>query len=221
MIRVLVVAPALAVRAGLRALLGEDQDIEITGETAGLTEVRDAQNSLTVQNDVLVIHNACLSADEAEAGIALESVLLNPEPAAVLLLVDGEPQHIQVLPGLNARAWGALPLDCSQEELIAAVKSLHNGLLVGTPALLRVLWAAPSGGDAPRLADPASEALTERELQVLELLAQGMANKQIAVALEISEHTVKFHVSSIYTKLGATSRTEAVRLGVRQGSIVL
>ncbi len=62
---------------------------------------------------------------------------------------------------------------------------------------------------------------TERELQVLELLAQGLANKQIALALGISEHTVKFHLSGIYTKLGASSRTEAVRLGVRQGLILL
>jgi DNA-binding NarL/FixJ family response regulator len=65
------------------------------------------------------------------------------------------------------------------------------------------------------------EALTEREAQVLQKLAQGMANKQIAAALGISEHTVKFHVSAIYSKLGATNRTEAVRIGVRQGMIIL
>lgn len=220
MIRVLVVAPALAVRAGLRALLAEDEDLEVAGEAVGLSEAMDVQKSLAVQPDVLVIHDACLSADEDEARNTLESVLLNPEPAAVLLLVDGEPQHLQLLPGLNARAWGALPLDSSQDELIAAIKALHNGLLVGLPALLRSLWVGP-GRDAQRLAIPVPEALTERESQVLGLLAQGMANKQIATALGISEHTVKFHVSSIYSKLGATSRTEAVRLGVRQGLIVL
>ena len=65
------------------------------------------------------------------------------------------------------------------------------------------------------------ESLTERELHVLQLLAQGLANKQIALALGISEHTVKFHVSGIYAKLGAASRTEAVRMGVRQGLITL
>jgi NarL family two-component system response regulator YdfI len=63
--------------------------------------------------------------------------------------------------------------------------------------------------------------LTEREGQVLQCIAQGLANKQIAVALGISEHTVKFHLSSIYSKLGATNRTEAVRLGTLQGIIVL
>jgi DNA-binding NarL/FixJ family response regulator len=65
------------------------------------------------------------------------------------------------------------------------------------------------------------EELTEREMEVLELLADGLANKQIALELEISEHTVKFHVSSIYTKLGAANRTEAVRIGARLGLIVL
>ena len=63
--------------------------------------------------------------------------------------------------------------------------------------------------------------MTERELEVLDLLAAGLANKQIAVELGISEHTVKFHVSSIYTKLNATNRTQAVREGLRQGWIVL
>jgi DNA-binding NarL/FixJ family response regulator len=69
--------------------------------------------------------------------------------------------------------------------------------------------------------DPEVEPLTEREIQVLQLLARGLANKQIAVSLEISEHTVKFHVSSIYAKLGVTNRTEAVRSGIQHGLIVL
>jgi DNA-binding NarL/FixJ family response regulator len=69
--------------------------------------------------------------------------------------------------------------------------------------------------------EPLADPLTEREAEVLQRVAQGLANKQIAAALTISEHTVKFHVSAIYTKLGATSRTEAVRLGVRKGLIIL
>ncbi|HBY93115.1 MAG TPA: helix-turn-helix transcriptional regulator [Chloroflexi bacterium] len=69
--------------------------------------------------------------------------------------------------------------------------------------------------------EPLDEPLTARETEVLQLLAQGLANKQIAAALQISEHTVKFHVSSIYAKLGVTNRTEAVGLGVRRGLVVL
>lgn len=220
MIRVLVIAPVLAVRAGLRALLGEDADIEITVEAGSLLEARDLQVSLPVPVDVLVIHDAAISQGEGEPRAGLESVLHPNEPAGLLLLIDGETHLTRLLPGLSARAWGVLPLDSSLEELQAAVKALHHGLLVGTPALLGLVLASPAQNQLPQAAT-ASEALTEREVQVLELLAQGLANKQIAARLGISEHTVKFHVSGIYNKLGATSRTEAVRLGVRQGLIVL
>ncbi len=82
------------------------------------------------------------------------------------------------------------------------------------PGAMRQLVTLPD-------ADPLLEPLTERESQVLQLLAQGLANKQIAASLGISEHTVKFHISSIYGKLGATSRTEAVRNGVQHGLVFL
>jgi DNA-binding NarL/FixJ family response regulator len=93
-------------------------------------------------------------------------------------------------------------------------------LLVGWPAFMkpvlsRLLNAEAEEGEAP------VEALTERETQILQLLARGLANKQIAAALGISEHTVKFHVSSIYAKLGATNRTEAVRKGLQRGLVLL
>ena len=102
----------------------------------------------------------------------------------------------------------------------AAVHALHEGLIAGTPLLLQpVLGAVPalnlSGND--ELIDE----LTPRENEVLQLLAQGLANKQIALRLGISEHTVKFHSSAIYSKLNVTNRTEAVGQGARMGLIVL
>jgi DNA-binding NarL/FixJ family response regulator len=124
------------------------------------------------------------------------------------------------LHSLHGRAWGLLPLDSSVEELAAAVHAISQGMVVGAPALIEPLLESrpPALGDeAVLLVEP----LTDREIEVLQLLAQGLANKQIAAVLGISEHTVKFHVSGIYTRLGAASRTEAVRLGVRQGLIVL
>jgi DNA-binding NarL/FixJ family response regulator len=110
-----------------------------------------------------------------------------------------------------ARVWGILPSDVSAEELTAAVHALSQGLIVGTSTLLFESEGEPV----------APGPLTERELEVLGLLAKGLANKQIAVVLGISEHTVKFHVSSIYTKLNVTNRTEAVRAGLRGGWIAL
>ena len=108
-------------------------------------------------------------------------------------------------------AWGILPLDASAEELLAAIHALSQGLIVGERSLL---FAAEEE-------TLASNPLTDRETEVLNLLSKGLANKQIAIALAISEHTVKFHVSSIYTKLNVTNRTEAVHEGLRGGWIAL
>ncbi len=215
MIRVLVVAPALAVRLGLRALLDEEGDVEVLGESAWLGELDELPGEL----DVLVLVDAAVT-DAASAREVLEALLEGATPPAVLLLTEADPAPARLLVGLEARAWGVLPLDCSAEELHAALLALHHGLLVGPPEMVEPLLqpVVPVG---QLLGEAQIEALTERELQVLQLLAQGLANKQIAVMLGISEHTVKFHVSGIYAKLGAASRTEAVRLGVRQGLIAL
>jgi len=220
LIQVLIVAPALAVRAGLRVLLAEDAEIEIAGEAASLLDARDAQAHLSEAIDVWVIVDSAFPAAESAAFANLESLLFDAEPPGLLLLIDDSAVLSRLLPGMSARAWGVLPLDSSAEELQAAVRALHQGLLVGAPDLMERLLVGPMQ-DGEMLPPQSTEGLTERELQVLGLLAQGLANKQIAFELGISEHTVKFHVSGIYAKLGATSRTEAVRLGVRQGLIVL
>jgi DNA-binding NarL/FixJ family response regulator len=109
------------------------------------------------------------------------------------------------------QVWGVLPTDASAEELTAAIHALSQGLIVGSSTLLF------ESESEPLTRGP----LTDRESEVLGLLAKGLANKQIAVALGISEHTVKFHVSSIYSKLNVTNRTEAVREGLRGGWIAL
>jgi DNA-binding NarL/FixJ family response regulator len=112
-----------------------------------------------------------------------------------------------------AGVWGVLPTDASAEELNAAIHALSQGLIVGTATLLF---------ESDSESEPLSHGpLTDREAEVLGLVAKGMANKQIAVALGISEHTVKFHVSSIYSKLNVTNRTEAVREGLRGGWVAL
>jgi DNA-binding NarL/FixJ family response regulator len=107
--------------------------------------------------------------------------------------------------------WGILPTESSAEELTAAIHALSQGLIVGTSTLLF------ESENEPLSHGP----LTDRESEVLGLVAKGLANKQIALALGISEHTVKFHVSSIYTKLNVTNRTEAVREGLRGGWVAL
>jgi DNA-binding NarL/FixJ family response regulator len=206
-------AQALALRAGLSALLGAGETVEVVAEAASLPELE----PLLSKVDVLVLAAPRPSGDIGR---------LPPEETspAVLLLSD-DVKAAGVLSGL--RPWGILPLEASAEELLAAVAALHEGLIVVSPSLageaverLVGLGEAAEGlAHAP--AEAPAEPLTERERQVLQLLAQGLANKQIAASLSISEHTVKFHVSGIYAKLGAASRTEAVRLGVQQGLVVL
>ena len=132
-----------------------------------------------------------------------------PSSAGVLLLSDERPNVEEIK--RSFRVWGLLPTEAPADELITAIHALSQGLIVGTPALLF------ESGNEPTERSP----LTERESEVLELLSTGLANKQIALSLGISEHTVKFHVSSIYTKLNVTNRTEAVREGLRGGWIAL
>lgn len=118
--------------------------------------------------------------------------------------------------------FGALPRDAGTEEIVAAILAAASGL---TALDRNLAQEALSGLARGRLeAEPVSEQnepLTAREREVLQLLAQGIPNKQIAQRLNISEHTVKFHVSAIMTKLGAASRTEAVTTAARRGLLLL
>jgi DNA-binding NarL/FixJ family response regulator len=205
---VVILAQTLAVRAGLRALLSADERLEVVAEAATLSEL----GMLPPETDILV------ALVEAAPRLDLEDITKEIEPAPAVLLLTDEPFEVRLLAGLPLRAWGLLPLDCSEEELLAAIHALHHGLMVGTPAVMQPLIGQAIAANPEEYL---VEELTEREMEVLELLADGLANKQIALELEISEHTVKFHVSSIYTKLGAANRTEAVRIGARLGLIVL
>jgi len=195
--RVAIVAQSLAMRLGLRELLSSLPGVEISA---------DATNPQGLPaSDVLVL----TSTEDLQ--------LPGEEARPVLLLTDNleEAARLVTIP-----VWGVLPLDASPEELSAALHALGEGLWVGSPALTGGLFErhpAPVFEAGESVSDP----LTGRELQVLQLAAEGLANKQIALALEISEHTVKFHLSSLYAKLGVTSRTEAIRAGVRQGRVVM
>lgn len=223
MIHVVVAAPTQALRAGLRALLSVDEQIEVTGEAASLTGL----DELPPDTDVVV--DAASTYSEVASQADLQNTLKWGEPYPALLLLTGEADIARSLSGLPVRAWGILPVDASGEELVVAVKALQEGLWVAAPHLVEHLFSRPlpSPGGV-RVAspyeiveEPLHEPLTARETEVLQLLAQGLANKQIAVALGISEHTVKFHISSIYGKLEVTNRTEAVRAGARRGLVLL
>lgn len=215
MIGVVLVAANPILRSGLREMLrgagthGPD-DIVVIGEMSGLDELP----RLVAEADVIVI--ALASAARLDAGRFLPAGEIRP----ALLALSDEPADLGALIRLPVRAWGILPSDSDAPEIISAIRSLHEGLIVGSPRLLKPLTSLQSALEIYQ-PEPLPEPLTDREVEVLQRIAQGLANKQIAVALGISEHTVKFHLSSIYAKLGATNRTEAVRLGTLQGLIIL
>ena len=120
-------------------------------------------------------------------------------------------------------AFGVLRRDATAEEINAAIAAVAGGLITLDRRLASDLFAL-SGRSQATLPAPlveSDEPLTARELEVLQLLAQGLPNKIIAARLHISEHTAKFHVSSIMLKLGAASRTEAVTLAARRGLLIL
>ncbi|MBI3739912.1 MAG: response regulator transcription factor [Chloroflexi bacterium] len=199
MIRVLLIAPSPALRAGLRSLLSSDDEIKIIDESNKWSD------SLVdnTEADVVITTSASVA--------SFSDALADTAPSAAILLLSDDPLNVRVRTRASHGVWGILPLDSSAEELIAAIRALSEGLIVGMPALL-----FPSEEETS-----ARGPLTDREAEVLALLAKGLANKQIAASLGISEHTVKFHVSSIYTKLNVTNRTEAVREGLRSGWIAL
>jgi DNA-binding NarL/FixJ family response regulator len=137
-----------------------------------------------------------------------------------LLIVTEDPQPEFVFSALRSGVRGVLPADVEPTELGAAIEAVAEGLLVVHPHGAEALLSG-----ANRLAESSAQALPEpltpREVEVLRLLALGVGNKEIAARLNISEHTVKFHVASLMGKLDAETRTEAVTTGLRLGLILL
>ena len=141
---------------------------------------------------------------------------LESGPAFVLLTEDADqpPTRVGFRSGLRA----ILPLQASAREIAVAIEAAAEGLIVLHPDAVHSRQAT---GPAARPAEAPDAPLTPREIEVLRLLAEGLANKNIAWKLNISEHTVKFHIASIFTKLNVSSRAEAVTIGIRQGVILL
>jgi DNA-binding NarL/FixJ family response regulator len=157
------------------------------------------------------------------------TILREPEADALrrqlgrgpVVVVSGAPEVAADLARRADHAWGLVPPDAGPEQIAAVVRAVAAGFTVLPPALTTSVLVAK--GTSQR--DPASpvqpETLTPREREVLQRLAEGLPNRAIADTLGISDHTVKFHLASIFGKLGAGTRTEAVRLGLRQGLVTI
>lgn len=204
--RVLVAADSAVVRAGLAALIAQTGSLAVAG-----TVHPDAlsEHIQEVEPDVVLVESS-----RGQEG-TLEG-LARPGPAIVWLVEEVDAAAIAA--GLRSGLKAALPHDASGEEITAAIEAAARGLVVLHPDILGSLERTEPARRTPGELDGS---LTPREIEVLGMLAEGLANKNIAYRLGISEHTVKFHITSIFTKLNASSRAEAVAIGMRQGLILL
>ena len=205
--RVFIVAPTPVTRAGLRSMLAniEGTDVRVMGEAASPT---------TPDPSALSEADVVLLADEE----LLEEVALAvaEDGTQAILLISDDDHAVVRLHALPLRGWGVVPPDAPPEELAAATTAVAQDLIVLPKPLTERLLQEPAAS-----VEELSEPLTAREREVLELLGRGLSNRLIAGELHISEHTVKFHISSLYAKLEVNNRTEAVSQGARRGLISL
>ena len=218
MIRTLVAAASPVVRAGLEALLTRSASVTVVGASSGDSLADDIE-----AHEPQVVLLAVDSNDRSPPAVA-SLVTLSPDAASrapAVVLMAPSPTIAWTADAMRAGARGVLPRDASVAEIVAALEAAAVGL-ASMPAELAIELA--SGTRTPMAArerTASTQPLTRREIEVLGMLAEGLANKNIAVRLQISEHTVKTHVASILTKLDAFSRAEAVAIGARQGLILL
>ena len=204
---ILIASQSAAMRAGIRTLLGADPEFRFLEDRTGpLPALSDEEKKA-----VLIFHEE----DWEWVGKILD-------PSQDLLMIGDQIKSLQNLMRTGGTGWGMLSMRASAEALRAALVAIRQGLVVipgkfSSAITPDHLDAGMNYRSSEDLADP----LTEREVEVLSLLTQGLQNKQIALTLNISENTIKFHVSSIYSKLGVSNRTEAARRGAQIGLVAL
>jgi len=203
--RAFVVAPTPVTRAGLRSMLAnaEGTEVRVVGEASSPTDPSELSEA-----DVVLLANEELL-EEASIAVAEDGT-------QALVLISEEEHAVSRLRAMQLRGWGIVPPDAPPEELAAAVAAAGQGLIVLPKAMTERLLHEPSAS-----VEELSETLTAREREILDLLGRGLSNKLIGRELHISEHTVKFHISSLYAKLGVNNRAEAVSRGARHGLISL
>jgi DNA-binding NarL/FixJ family response regulator len=205
-IRVLIVDDHLVVRRGLRTFLEIQEDIEVVGEAAdGEEGVARAEE---LRPDIVLMDVKMPGTDGIEA---LRQLVQLGNPARVLVVTSFTEQRT-VVPALRAGAAGYVYKDVDPDALAGAIRSIHAGHVLLQPEVAGALLSEGSGGSAGR-----GTQLTEREREVLELIADGRSNREIARALVLSEKTVKTHVSNILMKLDLADRTQAALWAVRHG----
>ncbi len=205
-IRILIADDHSVVRQGLRMFLGLDPELEVVGEAADGAEALRLARQL--QPDIVLMDLLMPVMDGITATAAIRHELPDTEVLALTSVLE----DASVVGAVRAGAIGYLLKDTQADELCYAIKSAAAGEVQLTPRAAARLMQAVSTPESP-------VDLTERETEVLRLMARGQSNKQIARSLHISEKTVKTHVSNILSKLGVQSRTQATLYAIRIGLV--
>jgi DNA-binding NarL/FixJ family response regulator len=206
-IRVLVVDDHAVVRSGLRAFFALLPDIEVVGEASDGAEA--LAQAASLQPDVVLMDMLMPVMDGVAATRAIKAQFPEVEVVAVTSFIEED----RVAAALEAGAIGYLLKDAEAEAVAAAVRAAHAGEIHLDPAVGRLLAQRMREGRS----QPSLEPLTDRELDVIRLVGQGMSNKDIAAALFITERTARTYVSNILGKLGLASRTQAALYAVEHG----
>lgn len=208
MIRVLIADDHPVVRDGLRGLMEIQPDIEVVGEARDGIEAVDQARSL--KPDVMLLDMVMPGKDGVQAIIEIKEE--NPE--ARILVLTSYAEGEMAFPAIKAGALGYLLKDSSPEELLQAIHNVYRGQISLHPTVARMLVEELG---QPSELPPTEEPLTEREVDVLQLVAQGMSNQEIAETLVVGERTVSTHVSNILDKLHLANRTQATLYALRKG----
>ncbi|MFC9087785.1 response regulator [Nocardiopsis dassonvillei] len=203
MIRVLIADDHPVVRDGLRGAFTAQDDIEVVGEAANGREAVELVGRLAVDVVLMDLRMPVLS------GVGAIAVLSRERPDVRVLVLTTFDSESDVLPAIEAGATGYLLKDASPDELLRGVRAVHRGESVLAPTAVRHLM-----GQVRR---PAGRSLSDRELQVLGLVADGASNRAAAARLFISEASIKTHLQHVYNKLGVRDRAAAVAEAYRRG----
>lgn len=205
-IRVLIADDHPVVRQGLRVFLEVQPDIEVVGEAGDGAEA--ARLAKELRPDVVLLDLVMPGTD----GVAAIELMVDDEVESKVLIVTSFGEHRAVVPAIRAGARGYVSKEVEPSALAAAIRAVAAGHVLLGPEVAAALLSADAGQSADNGADPQ---LTAREREVLDLIARGRSNREIARALTVSEKTVKTHVSSVLMKLGVADRTQAALWAVR------